>query len=144
MLNVKHYNRILLLLTCILFLTTTTTGSVSYAVEYNIISGEGFTTACGEGYYTHYSFISYCPHCHHYNCIIRGVKRNDELTCTICGADYSFSGREKVYSNSYYLTPYYPEPEPTISKKETVQKPQTHLERLNNTFQSYRHTTKLF
>ena len=43
-----------------------------------------------------------------------------------------------------WLTPYYPEPEPTISKKETVQKPQTHLERLNSTFQSYRHTTKLF
>jgi len=139
-LNVK---RIHFLLICILFLSTV---GASHAVQYDIISGEGYTTSCGEGYYTHYAFISYCPHCHHYNTVYRGIKRYDELSCTYCGADYSFSGREKVYSNPHYLTAYYPEPEPVVSKTETTQKsePATHLERLNNTFQSFRHVTKIF
>jgi hypothetical protein len=112
-----------------------------------VVSGEGYTTGVSEGWYTHYAFLNYCPNCGHYNCLIRGLKRNDELTCIYCDSDYSFSGREKVYHSGAWLTPYYPEPEPepVVSKMETPQKaePQSKMDVLNETFQTHRHKTKL-
>ena len=54
------------------------------------------------------TFISYCPHCHHYNCL-RNVhkwqaKYEQELTCTVCGADYCGQcGKEKYGYSHYYL-----------------------------------------
>lgn len=107
--SIKHYKRIHLLLICILFLSTTTiTGGVTYAMDHTIITGEGYTTGCGEGYYTEYCFINYCPLCQHYDCVYQGIKRYDELTCTVCDADYSFSGKEKLYNPRAYLIPYNP------------------------------------
>jgi hypothetical protein len=84
----------------------------------DIITGSGYSSAVNEGWYVdQYMFYNYCPHCHHIDCLVRGLKRNDELTCVFCDADYSFSGREKVYQNPYYLEPY--TPEPVVSKTET-------------------------
>ncbi len=89
----------------------------AYAVD--VLTGEGFTTGVNEGYYTHYSFLNYCPLCGYYDCLERGIKRNDEISCYRCGADYSFSGKEKMYRPRAWLTPYYPEPEPTVAENAT-------------------------
>ena len=54
------------------------------------------------------TFVSYCPHCHHYNCL-RNVhkwqaKYEQELTCTVCGADYCGQcGKEKYSYSRVYL-----------------------------------------
>jgi hypothetical protein len=78
----------------------------------DVISGSGYTSGNGEGYWTEYSFINYCPLCHHYNTLETYVKGVNEITCTYCDADYSYSGHDKHegYSRAW-LTPYV-EPEP--------------------------------
>lgn len=92
------------------------------AADCEIITGSGYSSGVNEGWYVHhYSFYNYCPHCHHINCLEAGLKRYDEITCTHCDADYSFSGKEKVYCYPYYLEPYIPEPEPTVAENTTVQ-----------------------
>ena len=65
---------------------------------------------CGYGYYWHtMTFKDYCPHCHHKNCL-RNVHKwparyEQELTCTVCGADYcGCCGKEKYSWSHYYLT----------------------------------------
>lgn len=90
----------------------------------DVLTGEGYTTGINEGWYTHYSFENYCPLCNHYNCLERGLKRNDEISCYRCGADYSFSGKDKTYNPRAWLTAYEDEPETTISKTETFVTPQ--------------------
>ena len=50
------------------------------------------------------TFIDYCPHCHHYNVLLKNPKGvpEREYTCRRCGADYcAVTGKEK-YSWSYY------------------------------------------
>ena len=50
------------------------------------------------------TFIDYCPHCHHYNVLLKNPKGvpEKEYTCRRCGADYcAVTGKEK-YSWSYY------------------------------------------
>ena len=55
------------------------------------------------------TFTDYCPHCHHYNCL-RNVhkwqaKHEQELTCTVCGADYCGQcGKEKYGWSNYRIT----------------------------------------
>ena len=103
----SDYIKNLYLLLTLLFLTISIT-SGSYAIQYNqceIITGEGYTTGYGEGYYTHYSFYNYCPLCGATDSLERGVKRYDELTCTVCDADYSFSGKDKTYNPRAWLIP---------------------------------------
>lgn len=95
--------------------------TLPYSYGTSTITGEGFTTGCGEGYYTHYSFYNYCPLCGHSECLMQGYKRYDEISCTICGADFSFSGKEKMYNPSGWLTPYTP-PEPSVHENQTIQK----------------------
>lgn len=90
----------------------------THAVD--VITGDGFTTGVNEGYYTHYSFLNYCPLCGYYDCLERGFKRNDEITCTYCDADYSFSGKEKLHRPRAWLTPYVPEPEPSVLENTTT------------------------
>lgn len=102
----------------------------------DVINGEGRTTGINEGWYTHYSFVNYCPLCDHYNCLERGLKRNDEISCSHCRADYSFSGKDKTYNPRAWLTPYTPEPEPTISKTEIVQPTPTPLEIAQNCYKN--------
>jgi hypothetical protein len=100
----------------------------------DIITGSGYTTGTGEGWYTHYSFINYCPMCDHYNCLERGLKRNDEISCYQCGADYSFSGKEKLHRPRAWLTPYVPEPEPSVP--ETVPPPLTPWQKAHTCFKN--------
>ena len=106
-------NKLLFVFICIFILFNLTSTGVSYArVDYSkceVISGSGYTTGVGEGYYTQYAFYNYCPLCHHTNCLERGLKRHDEITCYKCDADYSFSGKEKLYNPRGYLVPFYPE-----------------------------------
>lgn len=75
----------------------------------SVISGEGYTSGVNEGYYTHYSFINYCPLCGAHESLDIGVKRYDELTCVVCDADYSFSGKDKTYKPRAWLITYVPE-----------------------------------
>jgi hypothetical protein len=66
-----------------------------YSHGTNTITGEGYTSGYGEGYYTTYAFYNYCPLCGATDCLERYVKGVGELTCTWCDADYSYSGRDK-------------------------------------------------
>lgn len=121
----------LLLLTIILGV-----GSAN-ATDCEIITGSGYSSGVNEGWYVHhYSFYNYCPHCHHYNCLGRGVKRYDEITCTQCDADYSFSGKEKVYRYPYYLEPYTPEPVTICDNLSQVQPEPTPWQKAHACFQS--------
>jgi hypothetical protein len=123
---------------CFIILLTTFAGVGSAsAIDCEIITGSGYSSGVNEGWHVdHYSFYNYCPHCHHINCLEVGLKRQDEITCNHCDADYSFSGKEKVYRYPYYLTPYIPEPEPTISKMETVQPEPTPWQKAHACFQT--------
>ena len=84
------------------------------------ISGSGYTSGYGEGYYVHYSFYNYCPLCGGIDCLDTYVKGVNEITCLHCDADYSYSGRDKYGGGARaWLTPYYkpkaepvPEPDP--------------------------------
>lgn len=68
--------------------------------------------SCGCRYSYHWrtnKFIDYCPHCHHYNCLGNvhkwQAKHEQELTCTVCGADYCGQcGKEKYSWSRYYIT----------------------------------------
>ena len=52
------------------------------------------------------TFIDYCPHCHHYNVLLKNPKGvpEREYTCRRCGADYcAVTGKEKFSWSHYYL-----------------------------------------
>ena len=52
------------------------------------------------------TFIDYCPHCHHYNTLLKNPKGvpEREYTCRRCGADYcAVTGKEKYSWSHYYL-----------------------------------------
>ena len=52
------------------------------------------------------TFIDYCPHCHHYNVLLKNPKGvpEREYTCKKCGADYdAVVGKEKYSWSHYYL-----------------------------------------
>ena len=52
------------------------------------------------------TFINYCPHCHHYNVLLKNPKGvpEREYTCRRCGADYcAVTGKEKFSWSHYYL-----------------------------------------
>lgn len=108
-----------------------------HAINYDrceIITGKGYTTGVNEGYYTSYSFYNYCPLCHHYNTVYRGIKRNDELTCSNCDADYSFSGKEKLHNPRAWLIKYHPKPKHEVEKVEEPVKELTPQEKFLNQF----------
>ena len=50
------------------------------------------------------TFIDYCPHCHHYNVLLKNPKGvpEREYTCRRCGADYCAVKNKKKYSWSHY------------------------------------------
>ena len=64
---------------------------------------------CNNGYYWHKrSFVDYCPHCHHYNCLINKHKwqsrYEQELTCKYCDADFcAVCGKTKYSWSRVYL-----------------------------------------
>jgi N-acetylmuramoyl-L-alanine amidase len=52
------------------------------------------------------TFIDYCPHCHHYNVLLKNPKGvpEREYTCRRCDADYcAVTGKEKYSYSRYYL-----------------------------------------
>ena len=52
------------------------------------------------------TFVDYCPHCHHYNVLLKNPKGvpEREYTCKRCGADYcAVTGKEKYSWSRYYL-----------------------------------------
>ena len=54
------------------------------------------------------SFVDYCPHCHHYNCLINKHKwqsrYEQELTCKICDSDFcGVCGKTKYSWSRVYL-----------------------------------------
>ena len=64
---------------------------------------------CNNGYYWHKrSFINYCPHCHHYNCLVNKHKwqsrYEQELTCKFCDSDFcGVCGKTKYSWSRTYL-----------------------------------------
>ena len=64
---------------------------------------------CNNGYYWHKrSFIDYCPHCNHYNCLVNKHKwqsrYEQELTCKICDSDFcGVCGKTKYSWSRTYL-----------------------------------------
>jgi len=112
--------------------------STAFKGDAEVITGSGYTTGIHEGYYTHYSFINYCPLCDHYNCLERGLKRSDEISCYRCGADYSFSGKDKTYNPRAWLTVYIPEPEPVIQENQTTEIEPTPWQKAHSCYQNNR------
>ena len=54
------------------------------------------------------SFVNYCPHCHHYNCLVNKHKwqsrYEQELTCKICDSDFcGVCGKTKYSWSRVYL-----------------------------------------
>ena len=52
------------------------------------------------------TFIDFCPHCKHYNVLLKNPKGvpEREYTCRHCGADYcAVTGKEKYSWSHYYL-----------------------------------------
>ena len=54
------------------------------------------------------SFVNYCPHCHHYNCLVNKHKwqsrYEQELTCKICDSDFcGVCGKTKYSWSRTYL-----------------------------------------
>ena len=54
------------------------------------------------------SFVDYCPHCHHYNCLVNKHKwqsrYEQELTCKICDSDFcGVCGKTKYSWSRVYL-----------------------------------------
>ena len=54
------------------------------------------------------SFIDYCPHCHHYNCLVNKHKwqsrYEQELSCKICDSDFcGVCGKTKYSWSRVYL-----------------------------------------
>ena len=52
------------------------------------------------------TFIDFCPHCKHYNVLLKNPKGvpEREYTCRRCGADYcAVTGKEKYSWSHYYL-----------------------------------------
>ena len=54
------------------------------------------------------SFVDYCPHCHHYNCLVNKHKwqsrYEQELTCKICDSDFcGVCGKTKYSWSRTYL-----------------------------------------
>lgn len=64
---------------------------------------------CNNGYYWHKrTFINYCPHCHHYNCLVNKHKwqsrYEQELTCKYCDSDFcGVCGKTKYSWSRVYL-----------------------------------------
>jgi hypothetical protein len=114
----------------------------SFSVD--VITGSGYTSGYGEGYYTEYSFVNYCPLCHHYNTLETYVKGVNEITCTHCDADYSYSGRDKHEGYARAWLTSYIEPEPTpeaVVNQQPNQQPNrepTPLERAQNVLMTYK------
>lgn len=88
------------LITCVL-LTIGVVNPVSLTSE-TILNNEsinvyGYSTSCMSGWViVNNTFQDYCPMCGHENCLGVGIKRNDEISCYYCDADYSFDGYEKM------------------------------------------------
>lgn len=119
---IKHYLQFVsyILLFTILILPS------SYAVTLTdtYISGYGIASGIHEGYYTHFQFENYCPMCGCHGTLQWNPKgtREGEITCSHCDSDYSVSGKEKLHRPRAWLTPYVPEPEPSVP--ETVPPPE--------------------
>ena len=64
---------------------------------------------CRNNYRWHYrTFVNYCPHCHHYNCLVNKHKwqsrYEQELTCKYCDSDFcGVCGKTKYSWSRTYL-----------------------------------------
>lgn len=64
---------------------------------------------CRNSYRWHYrTFVDYCPHCHHYNCLLNKHKwqsrYEQELTCKYCDSDFcGVCGKTKYSWSRVYL-----------------------------------------
>ena len=61
---------------------------------------------CGYGYYWHtFTYVNYCPNCHHYNCLVNkhkwAARYEQELTCKICDCDWCGCCGKMKYSWSH-------------------------------------------
>jgi hypothetical protein len=101
-----------------------------YAVQSGYYYGESGT----------YTWIDHCPLCGHRDCLLWNPKctYEGEWTCAVCNADYDgTNGYDKAgHGARARLTKYYPEPEPTISKMETVQPEPTPWQKAHACFQT--------
>ena len=132
--SIKHYYLILLIFTLLVLPC-----SFAVTITDTYISGYGIASGTNEGYKTHFQFENYCPMCGYHGTLTWNPKgtKEGEITCSHCDCDYSVSGKEKMYKPRAWLTPYYPEPEPTSSKMEQVQPtPMTPLELAHHVFQN--------
>ncbi|BBL61534.1 hypothetical protein [Methanobrevibacter arboriphilus] len=80
----------IILISCLIYM-----GEVS-AAEVEVY---GYSTSVVSGWViVNNTFINHCPLCLANNSLVVGLKRDDEITCSYCGADYSFDGYDKMYS----------------------------------------------
>ena len=93
-----------------LFLLTTITPTTAVTITDEYIQGTAIASGYGEGYWTDFSFMNYCPLCDGYGTLEWNPKgtREGEITCLYgCDADYSVSGKDKYYKGCRgCLTPY--------------------------------------
>jgi len=109
--------------------------TTAHKADAEIISGQGYASGIGEGYYTHYSFINYCPLCNHYGTLDTYVKGVNEITCLNCDADYSYSGRDKYEGYTRAWLTSYSELEAVTQGNQTTQPVQlSHLELAHQVF----------
>jgi len=122
MIYIENYSKICLYLTILCLLLY-----LNPVCATEVISGSGYTSGNGEGYWTEYSFINYCPLCGYSGTLETYVKGVNEITCTHCDADYSYSGRDKHegYSRAWLIVYVEPEPTPTSENLTTNTTPIT-------------------
>jgi len=104
---------------------------ICYATNNNNDVGtiEGYFIPSGMygGHSGYYTWMDYCPLCHHYNCLLNNPKGTyeGEVTCGICDSDYDgTTGADKHGDGAWAFLIEYVEPEPIIEAPQ----PQTQSE----------------
>jgi hypothetical protein len=76
------------------------------------------------GHTGYYTYMDYCPLCHHHNCLLLNPKGTyeGEITCAVCDADYDgCTGYDKHGGGARgRLIRYVPEPEPSVLENTTT------------------------
>jgi len=76
------------------------------------------------GYTGYYTYMDYCPLCHHHNCLLLNPKGTyeGEITCSHCDADYDgCTGYDKHGGGARARLERYYEPEPVVPEMEPTQ-----------------------